>query len=100
MALRMRRMGREYESDSDKQRAARLTRKELSTYGRLLQYVRPYWPWMLVSIIALLFSVGLGLILPLVIRNLVDLILDESKFAAPEPVGRRLVCRIHLASLF
>ena len=79
MALRMRRMGREYETDPEKEQAARLTRKELSTYGRLLQYVRPYWPWMVVSIIALLFSVGLGLILPLVVRNLVDLILvDEN----------------------
>jgi ABC-type bacteriocin/lantibiotic exporter with double-glycine peptidase domain len=33
---------------------------------------------MAVSIVALLFSVGLGLILPLVIRNLVDLILVEN----------------------
>jgi subfamily B ATP-binding cassette protein MsbA len=33
---------------------------------------------MVVSIIALLFSVGLGLILPLVVRNLVDLILVDS----------------------
>lgn len=77
MALRMRRMGRQYEKDADKERPPRLTRKDMNTYGRLLQYVRPYWPWMVVSIIALLFSVGLGLILPLVIRNLVDLILDD-----------------------
>ncbi|MFO7682445.1 MAG: ABC transporter ATP-binding protein [Chloroflexota bacterium] len=77
MALRIRRMGRQYETDEDKQRAARLTRKDMSTYGRLLQYVRPYWAWMLVSLLALLFSVGLGLVLPLVIGNLVDLILVD-----------------------
>jgi len=70
-------MGRQYETDPEKKQAARLTRKDMSTYGRLLQYVRPYWFWMVISIIALLFSVGLGLILPLVIRNLVDLILVE-----------------------
>ncbi len=77
MAFRMRRMGRQQETDEDKERA-RLTRADLSTYRRLLQYVRPYTKWMVVAIIALLFSVGLGLILPLVIRNLVDLILVEN----------------------
>ncbi len=76
MALRMRRMGRQYEQDLDKE-ITWLSRKDVNAYGRLLQYVRPYWVWMVVSIIALLFSVGLGLILPLVIRNLVDLILDD-----------------------
>lgn len=76
--MKMRRMGRQYEADPEKEQAARLTRKELSTYGRLLQYVRPHWPWLVVSIVALLFSVGLGLILPLVVRNLVDLILVDS----------------------
>jgi len=70
-------MGRQYETDPEKKQAERLTRKDMTTYGRLLQYVRPYWFWMVVSIIALLFSVGLGLILPLVISNLVDLILVE-----------------------
>ncbi len=77
MALRMRRMGRQYEQDPDKEKAARLSRKDMNTYGRLLQYVRPYWRWMVISIISLFFSVGLGLILPLVVRNLVDLILDD-----------------------
>ena len=77
MVLRMRRMGRQHETDPNKQQSARLTRKDMNTYGRLLQYVYPYWRWMLVSIIALLFSVGLGLVLPLVVRNLVDLILVE-----------------------
>ncbi|PID85609.1 MAG: ABC transporter ATP-binding protein [Chloroflexi bacterium] len=69
-------MGRQYEQDLDKE-ITWLSRKDVNAYGRLLQYVRPYWVWMVVSIIALLFSVGLGLILPLVIRNLVDLILDD-----------------------
>ena len=70
-------MRRRHEVDGEETRA-RLTRADLSTYVRLLQYVRPYAKWMAVATIALLFSVGLGLILPLVIRNLVDLILVEN----------------------
>jgi len=69
----LRRIGRQYEKNEDQSRE-RITRDQVNTYGRLLKYVRPYTKWMAVSIIALLFSVGLGLILPLVIRNLVDLI--------------------------
>jgi subfamily B ATP-binding cassette protein MsbA len=56
----------------------RITREELSTYARLLGYVHPYKKWMVISIIALIISVGLGLILPLVVRNLVDLIFVEN----------------------
>jgi subfamily B ATP-binding cassette protein MsbA len=72
-----RRMGRSYEDDGDKPNV-RISREELNTYKRLLGYVQPYTKWMVVSVIALLFSVGLGLILPLVIRNLVDLILVDN----------------------
>jgi subfamily B ATP-binding cassette protein MsbA len=77
MFSRRRRIGRSYESGEDEQKF-RLTREELGTYARLLGYIRPYTKWMVVSIIALLFSVGLGLILPLVIRNLVDLIFVDN----------------------
>jgi subfamily B ATP-binding cassette protein MsbA len=72
-----RRIGRSYEEGDDKPNV-RISREELNTYKRLLGYVRPYTKWMVVSVIALLFSVGLGLILPLVIRNLVDLILVDN----------------------
>ncbi len=72
-----RRMGRGYEEGDEKPKV-RLTREELGIYRRLLGYVRPYTKLMVVSIIALLFSVGLGLILPLVVRNLVDLILVDN----------------------
>ncbi len=76
MTLRLRRVGRGHEADPDKQ-APRLTRESLHTYSRLLAYVKPYRKWMIVSIIALLFSVALGLILPLVIRSLVDFVLID-----------------------
>ena len=77
MVFRGRRLNRSNES-GEAQPKVRITREELGTYGRLLGYVRPYKKWMVISIIALVFSVGLGLILPLVIRNLVDLILVDN----------------------
>ncbi|MCB8984600.1 MAG: ABC transporter ATP-binding protein [Ardenticatenaceae bacterium] len=53
----------------------------MNTFRRLLQYVRPYLKWMILSIFMLLISVSLGLILPLVIRNLVDIVLVDKNFA-------------------
>ncbi|MBK6326058.1 MAG: ABC transporter ATP-binding protein [Chloroflexi bacterium] len=72
-------MGRQYESDGA-ERNVRLTREQVTTFGRLLRYVRPYSKWMVLSIIMLLISVSLGLILPLVIRNLVDIVLVDKNF--------------------
>ena len=77
MTFSPRRMGRQHESDPDKQ-APRLNRDSLVTYRRLLHYVQPYRRWMIVSVIALLFSTALNLILPLVIRNLVDVVFTSS----------------------
>lgn len=76
MSARFRRMGRQYESDSDAT-ARRLSRESLHTFGRLLGYVRPYRNQMIFSIILLLFSTLLGLILPLVVQNLVDVVLID-----------------------
>ncbi|MBK7915129.1 MAG: ABC transporter ATP-binding protein [Chloroflexi bacterium] len=72
-------MGRQYESDGA-ERNVRLTREQVTTFGRLLRYVRPYLKWMILSIIMLVISVSLGLILPLVIRNLVDIVLVDKNF--------------------
>ena len=76
MTFQLRRVGRRHEADPEKQ-TPRLTRASLHTYSRLLAYVKPYRKWMTISIIALLFSVALGLILPLVVRNLVDFVLID-----------------------
>lgn len=70
-----RRMGRRYEKNDDEPQAPRLTRESLAAFARVLAYVNPYRKWMVISVITLLFSVALGLILPLVIRNLVDIVL-------------------------
>lgn len=76
MTLRFRRIGRRHEADPEPG-ALPLNRQNLSLYRRILRYVVPYRRWMFVSIVALLFSVALGLILPLVIRNLVDVVLID-----------------------
>lgn len=76
MTARFRRMGRQHEADPDA-KATRLSRESLHTYGRLLQYVRPYRRPMIFSITLLLFSTVLGLILPLVVQNLVDVVLID-----------------------
>lgn len=76
MAFRMRRPNLNRSAEDSPHE--RLSRTDVSTYLRLLQYVRPYTRWMIVAVVSLLFSVGLGLILPLVVRNLVDLVLNEN----------------------
>ena len=76
MTFRLRHIGRRHEADPDA-RARRIDRESIYFFRRLLRYVRPYAKWMVISIIALLFSVSLGLILPLVIRNLVDVVLID-----------------------
>lgn len=76
MTFRIRRIGRSHEADPDSG-AARINRESLGLYRRILGYVRPYRRWMVISIVALLFSVALGLILPLVVRNLVDVVLID-----------------------
>ncbi len=92
-------MSRGYQSDETEQKF-RLTREELGTYARLLTYVRPYKKWMIVSIIALLFSVGLGLILPLVVRNLVDLIFVDNDLANLNRLAVGLFLVFILQSIF
>lgn len=76
MTFRLRQIGRRHERNPD-EGARPLSRENLSLFRRLLRYIAPYKKWMVVSIIALLFSVALGLILPLVIRNLVDVVLID-----------------------
>lgn len=75
---RWRRVGRGYESDPDK-KAKRISRESLQIYRRLLGYVRPYRRWLTIAIVALLISSALGLVLPLVVRSLVDVVfVDKS----------------------
>lgn len=76
MSFRLRRLGRQHEADPDRD-ARRFNRESVRLYRRVLAYVHPYRRWLAVSVFALLFSVLLGLVLPLVIRNLVDVVLID-----------------------
>ncbi|VAW35529.1 Lipid A export permease/ATP-binding protein MsbA [hydrothermal vent metagenome] len=76
MTARFRRVGRRYESDAT-EKAQRLNRESLHTFGRLLGYVRPFRHLMTFSIVMLIISTLLGLVLPLVVQNLVDVVLID-----------------------
>lgn len=58
-----------------------LTRERLADYGRLLQYVRPYSRRMFLAAVALLCGTVLGLLMPLVVRSVVDVVFVEQNLA-------------------
>lgn len=99
MTIRIRRMGRRHESDKDP-KAAPINRETLHTFGRVLAYVRPYRKWMAISIIALLFSVALGLILPLVVQNLVDVVLIDKNLARLNQLAAGLLVVFIVQAIF
>jgi len=58
-----------------------VTRERLEGYLRLLQYVRPYTGRMIIAMVALMIGTGLGLLLPLVIKGVVDVVFVEQDMA-------------------
>ncbi len=77
-----------------------ITRSGVSTFVRLLSYVRPYWPWMTLAIFALIISSLLGLVLPLVVRNLVDFVIVNKDFNDLNMVTAGLLVVFLLQSAF
>ena len=77
-----------------------ITRSGVATFARLLRYIRPYWRWMAVAVFALVVSSVLGLVLPLVIRNLVDFVFVNKDFADLNRVTVALVIVFVFQSLF
>ncbi len=96
---RWRGMGRGYESDPDK-KAKRLTRESLQVFRRLLQYVRPYRRTMTFAIITLLFSSLLGLVLPLVVRNLVDIVFVDKSMSTLNRIAGLLLIVFVVQAIF
>ncbi len=76
MAFQFRRIGRQHEADPDK-KAKRLNKESLQTFRRIFTYVKPYRGWFVFSAVTLVFSALLGLVLPLIIGNVVDVVLVE-----------------------
>ncbi len=90
MAFQPRRIGRRHEADPDPE-ARPLDKSGLALFRRLLAFVQPYRRWLILSVIALVVSVLLGLVLPLVVRNLVDVVLLESDISRLNQVALLLV---------
>jgi subfamily B ATP-binding cassette protein MsbA len=72
----------------------------VATFARLLRYIRPYWRWMAVAVFALVVSSLLGLVLPLVVRNLVDFVFINKDFVDLNRVTVALVVVFIFQSLF
>ncbi len=101
MTINPRRMGRDHEYTPDqKQEKKRLKREDLRAFQRILHYVRPYRFWFTISIIALLFSVALGLILPLVIQSLVDVVLVDKDLTLLNQIAVGLLIVFLVQALF
>ncbi len=96
---RWRQVGRNYESDPEK-RAKRISRESLQVYRRLLAYVRPYRRWMIVAILTLLVSSALGLVLPLVVRNLVDVVFVDKSLSTLNRVALLLLIVFAVQAVF
>ncbi len=77
-----------------------ITRGGLSAFRRLLGYVRPYWRWMTIAIVSLIISSLLGLVLPLVVRNLVDFAFLKDDMADLNRVTIGLLAVFIFQSLF
>ena len=71
-------IGRNSESSSD-QKSKRLDTKSFAIYRRIFSYVLPYRFWLIVAIITLFGSTGFSLVLPLVVRNLVNVVFTPAQ---------------------
>ena len=101
MSFHPRRVGRDHEYTPDnKKESRRLSRDDFRSFLRILAYVRPYRFWFTISIIALLFSVALGLVLPLVIQSLVDIVLVDKDLQLLNQLALGLMAVFILQALF
>ncbi len=77
-----------------------MTRGGVGLFLRLLGYVRPYRLWLAAAIVALIISSLLGLVLPLVVRNLVDYVIVNKDFTNLNRVTIGMLVVFLLQSLF
>jgi ATP-binding cassette, subfamily B, bacterial MsbA len=77
-----------------------LNRRQLAVFRRVLGYIRPYRGWMLFSAAALVLSTGLGLLLPLVVRSLVDVVLIQSDMQLLHRLALGLLAAFLLQAVF
>jgi subfamily B ATP-binding cassette protein MsbA len=75
-------------------------RQGLQNYGRMLAYVRPYWRRLTLAAINLLLVSLLGLVMPLAVRSLVDLVVVGQDMAQLNRIALALVFIFVLRSAF
>ena len=84
----------------EKEDRAPISRQGLADYGRLLQYVRPYSSRMALAAIALVVGTTLGLLMPLVVKNVVDVVFVERDLALLNRFAALLVVIFLAQALF
>ncbi len=67
----------DFSKSSDDEKRLPITRERLNDYARLLRYVRPYRSRLILAMLALSAGTLLGLIMPLIIRNVIDVVFIE-----------------------
>lgn len=77
-----------------------INRERLAEYRRLLSYVRPYRGRMILAMVALSFSTLLGLTMPLVVRNIVDVVFVERNFALLNAMAGLLTLIFFVQAIF
>jgi subfamily B ATP-binding cassette protein MsbA len=75
-------------------------RQGLQSYGRMLAYARPYWRRLALAAINLVFVSLLGLVMPLAVRSLVDLVVVSQDMAQLNRIALILVVIFVLRSAF
>ena len=77
-----------------------LSRERLADYVRLLRYVRPYTRRMILAAIALVIGTLLGLLMPLVVRNVVDVVFVARNLALLNRFAALLVIIFLIQAVF
>ncbi|HSH03837.1 MAG TPA: ABC transporter transmembrane domain-containing protein [Anaerolineae bacterium] len=95
----LRRVGRRHEQETASPKVP-INRETLAVYRRLLRYTYAYRGRMIIATVALLCTVGLGLVLPLVVRNLVDIVLLNKDFEALNRLAGLLLVVFVLQAFF
>lgn len=84
----------------EKEDRAPISRQGLADYSRLLRYVRPYTSRMVLAAIALVVGTTLGLLMPLVVKNVVDVVFVERDLALLNRFAALLVVIFLAQALF
>ena len=99
MSTNPRRIGRQHE-DNETEKKRRIDREGIRTLARLFPYLRDGLGWLGISTLALMVSSGLGLILPLVVRSLVDGVLVEQNMSRLNQLGAGLMGVFAVQAIF